>query len=674
MALPQHVLVDQLSEAIQSRTVEAAVFTTFNFDPGFFELHILPTLFPDHQFSSVEQVRLLQLEDCLHDLSDLTVYFDASALDHDGVSPKLAYSRIDVHWRTGVFHPKLVLLLMRDPKLENQQSLLVVCQSANLTRAGWWENVECAHIEELTDAPSQNQCSFRDDLIELVDRIRSRTEHEDHSALERIRLFLLDRIEQSSLDPEINEKSPKTPTRLFGGYDTWRFPDWLTREAGLNEGCNLEIVSPYFDANNANALTQLIEATKPDMVRIYLPEAGDGTTLVTKEVFNEIDQMANVEWAGMPANVTKRQGAGGTDNVADRFVHAKIYRFWHRRHGDAMFIGSVNCTTPAHGSGSQGNLENGFFVDVKNQRFGRSWWLETAQQKPSREFIEHAPDEVQGNDRQLFDVYLKYNWASHKASVLVDGNAQFPILIEDPAGAALFSISSCDLATWEDCSNVAADKLQETLNKSSFVTASSKGSRWRLLVREEGYSHKPSLLRQLTPDEIFRYWSLLSVEQRAEFAEQRLQETLEGLVARPQRLESFVDSVFNQFSGVFHAFGHFRRHLEDSLAAGRTTEAEWRMFGTKYDSLPELLRKLLLPDEHDRVLAYVSFLTAKQIRNWLASNHRSFVSARSEMLKTLDQQLDMGLKHIRQELIEQDALGIKFLNWYDQMFLEEATN
>ena len=29
------------------------------------------------------------------------------------------------------------------------QSLVVACLSANLSRAGWWENVECAHIEEI---------------------------------------------------------------------------------------------------------------------------------------------------------------------------------------------------------------------------------------------------------------------------------------------------------------------------------------------------------------------------------------------------------------------------------------------------------------------------------------------------------------------------------------------
>ncbi len=43
--VPQAVLAEQLGEAIAGRKVRAAVFTTFCFDPGFFELHVLPTLF-----------------------------------------------------------------------------------------------------------------------------------------------------------------------------------------------------------------------------------------------------------------------------------------------------------------------------------------------------------------------------------------------------------------------------------------------------------------------------------------------------------------------------------------------------------------------------------------------------------------------------------------------------
>ena len=59
---PEAVLSGGLAEVVRGRRVRTAVFTTFNFDPGFFELQVLPLLFPQ-SFSQVDKVRLLQLED-----------------------------------------------------------------------------------------------------------------------------------------------------------------------------------------------------------------------------------------------------------------------------------------------------------------------------------------------------------------------------------------------------------------------------------------------------------------------------------------------------------------------------------------------------------------------------------------------------------------------------------
>ena len=43
--IPQEVLSQQLGEKLDGRRVRTAVFTTYTFDPGFFEAHILPILF-----------------------------------------------------------------------------------------------------------------------------------------------------------------------------------------------------------------------------------------------------------------------------------------------------------------------------------------------------------------------------------------------------------------------------------------------------------------------------------------------------------------------------------------------------------------------------------------------------------------------------------------------------
>ena len=162
-AIPLKVLTEQVAEAIDGRRVRCAVFTTFTFDPGFFEINILPVLF-DQPFSQPDKVRRLQLEDALRTIDHVAVYYDRRALAQDGEPAQLDYRRLDVSRSTGYFHPKVILLVVDDHRSDDEsarvdkesdepirQALIVGILSANLTRAGWWENVECAHIEEIND-------------------------------------------------------------------------------------------------------------------------------------------------------------------------------------------------------------------------------------------------------------------------------------------------------------------------------------------------------------------------------------------------------------------------------------------------------------------------------------------------------------------------------------------
>lgn len=200
--VPTAVLSQQLSEAIGDRRVRAGVFTTFTFDPGFFELHVLPILFTQ-PFSQVDEVRRIQLEDAMRTIEHLAVYYDRGALAQDAEAAQLDYRRIDVRRATGCFHPKVILLLVdkhaedadeetEADTQETYQSLIIGVLSANLTRAGWWENVEAAHFENIDDEQLQDdRSSFRHDLISLIRRILDSAGHgEDQTALEQIQVLM----------------------------------------------------------------------------------------------------------------------------------------------------------------------------------------------------------------------------------------------------------------------------------------------------------------------------------------------------------------------------------------------------------------------------------------------------------------------------------------------------
>ncbi|MGH7860123.1 MAG: hypothetical protein ACREQY_22580, partial [Candidatus Binatia bacterium] len=349
-AIPMEVLSRALGDAIGGRQVRTAVFTTFSFDPGFFELQILPTLF-ERSFSQVDKVRRIQLEDALRDLDGITVYYDRSALSQDAQPAQLDYRRIDVRRSTGCFHPKIALLLVDEPEEEPEddeeaeelekslpyQSLVILVSSANLTRSGWWENVECFHIEEIREADlDDTRCAFRPDLMSLIHRIRAcSSPGEDHAALERIHSFLRDRTPRGRTKK--NRVAGAWRTRLFSGQNQLRLSDWLA-DLRLHSDWNLEVISPYFDEGGAGPLVDLVETLDPRETRVLLPRDPDGRACVTKETYEAIGSLPRCSWADLPPDVIRRGKAGGSEKLAPRNVHAKVYRLWAKGEGDVVLV------------------------------------------------------------------------------------------------------------------------------------------------------------------------------------------------------------------------------------------------------------------------------------------------------------------------------------------------
>jgi len=675
---PTGVLSQRFAEALGGRRVRSAVFTTYTFDPCFFELQVLPLLFAQQSFSQIEKVRALQLEDALREVDQLAVYYDRGALSQDAGPARLDYRRLDVRRATGAFHPKLALLLVEDPQEEapgggagGPRSLIIGCFSANLTRAGWWENVECAHFEEVRDKEvDPGRCPFRRDLLAVVRRIRSSAPTgDDHAALDAVHEFLRQRVSAETY--AYASHGGRWHTRLFGGEGGAGLADWLRSASLHRHEWNLEVISPFFDGRDAGALRALVEALAPKQTRVWLPSGDDGEALVRKETYEDA-QALGARWSELPQELTAR-GRGGTgERLAPRRVHAKVYRLWHQDGRQVVLCGSANCTRAGHGPGHAGNLEASFLVD-RSAAGGRArWWLEALDEERVR-FADAPPGEDEGLDAVPIDVTLRYDWSCERLSYRVESAPRGAIGVETLAGVPLFTIDAPVAGDWQDLAPQPARLVGDELPSGSFFVVRCGDDRWRVLVREEGMAHRPSLLSALGPEEILEYWSLLNAEQRAAFLEHHaaLDERLEGLpVIRGQALSS-RGTLFDRFAGIFHAFGCLRRHVDTALAEGREAEAEVRLLGAKYDSLPELLRTMLAPEEADPVIRYVTFLSARQLRDTLAQRHRGFFAARAQAVARLDAWL-ARLDELRAALpLACDGERDAFLAWYEGCFLEE---
>ncbi len=680
--IPHSVLSQELGEAIGTRRVLACALTTFSFDPGFFELEILPILF-DRPFSRIDKVRRIQLEEALRE-TDVAVYYDRAGLVADAQPASLDFRRFDIHRRTGCFHPKLVLALVENPLDDDGEqpgnSLIVAVLSANLTRSGWWENVETGHIEEVRTAQSRrDRCSFRKDLIGLLGKIRRESRSNDeHTALARIETFL--RKEAPTRDALNTAVKQRLHTSLFTGQE--HLADWLAERRLKRFHYHLEVVSPFIDKHEATALRRLIDALDPEEVRVLLPIGFDGKPNVSKEQYEAIAAVAT--WARMPETLTRSGPRGNNEKLPARRVHAKIFRLWKRGAGEVVVVGSANLTEAGCGTSRSGNLEASFLIDETDAGHGGQWLLEPIEEPPT-DFREEATTEGDEGERVGALLSMRFDWVSKRLQWRLDEAFEGRIEIYKLSDELLVGFEGDSCEVWNDAGDQASEAALELLASTSMLRARSlsrtkaKSCSWRVLVREEGMSRKPSLLYQLTPEEILLYWSLLTPEQREVFLIEKLgkEAQLEGMAAGRGNRYRTEDTLFDRFAGLYHAFEQVGRVIDRSLTEENPRDAEALLFGAKYDSVPELLRGVRERStgvdaelQGDPVHAYITFLCAKKLTESVRRKHDSFWKESHELHDVLESELS-HLDALRARIPDLDGED-DFLDWYEKSFLDEV--
>lgn len=679
---PTRVLSEAFAERIGGRRVLAALFTTYTLDPAFFELEILPLLFEGRingGFSPAEKMRRVQLEECLREGAEIDVFYDRGGLVANSQSATLDFQRIDVSRERGIFHPKLVFVLVENPFAEGgkkTRSLIVAALSANLTRSGWWENLETGHFEEVEQPHKQNRrCTFRQDLLDVLTVVaRSAQPRQESGALGKIRNFLEEDAPQHGIKNA--HSKGRYYTRLYAGAKP--LSEWLRDRQLHKRRWNLEIISPYFDEKDARALKTLLTTLagrKQPKVRILLPIEPDGTAAVTAEQFRAVEEM-KARWSRLPSAITRSDGAGKEEGTAPRRVHAKVYRFWRRGEFDVSLVGSPNLTSAGHSH--ENNLEAAFLVNTTDSADDSHWWLKRLDEDHNR-FKEEADSEDGDAEQVGLPLSLRYDWQRHKLEYWLDQDHDGDLRIETIAGGELRMLRRpVRTQEWTDCGPRAADRAKALLQSTSLVRARTSMARgehhWRVLIREEGMSHKPSLLDRLTAEEILEYWSLLSEAQKQRFLAARLEtdDVLPGMGTSNGTLPSSRQTTFDRFAGVFHAFGRLSAWLDQQLAGASRKAAAIRLFGEKHDSLPVLLRKVEEREDRDAVMAYVTFLSAKQVASRVEDRYPDFWDEHREDRRQLERELEK-VTRLGCEIPFSDGDHADFLGWYEEMFLTGAS-
>ena len=668
--IEQAELSKRYQEQLVGQRLRTALFTTFSFDPGFFEQEVLRIFF-DIEVSHSRELRLVKLDDALRELTARpAVYYDARALTYSDVGS----ARLDIERHpmrlNGCFHPKIVCALVETADLDENggrpQKLIVGCQSANLTRSGWWENVECCRIETIKPG---TKSSFVEPLTKFLRWLVRRSPGNSRAAGE-ILTFLNKEVTQY----ERLAKAPLATRFLFTDMTAngRSITQMLIDEAGDElRGMNLEILSPYFDEDEGASPLDELKAglnLNAKTLRVYLPRDDANQALVSQRVHEKYAE----HWGSLPAELL-RNGSGR------RTVHAKVYRFF-RAHPkrEIWFVGSVNLTRAAHQPG--GNMECGFLVERNLEGKPRPVFLiEPDHNKPPA--FAPACDPLEENETLLTHLTLRYNWSTGEAHAHWALKQQrSPILHLTSAGIPLGPLEPLPPDEWRLLPQDLTAALKQRLESSALITVSDDtGSTAQILVMEDGMSHKPSLLHTLSAADILRYWSMLTPEQRSAFLEERLGLLLlsaapDDFTLKQAPLSATQGSLFERCAGFFHAFHTLEKSVREAVKAKRFTHAITRLFGKKHDSLGHLLDRLEATDDpiQDDVDRHVILLCARQSLDHLRTSVADFWADHKCDASALYGRVNALREATRSRLATQ--LDAEFLTWFEKEFLRRESD
>lgn len=657
------VLGEALQEAIGGDEVRALLLTTHDLDPQFLEAEILP-VFLGNTLQHTQRTRQVQLE---HEIRgrdvDIDVYYEGRALAaHEGAA-RLGWSRLRMTGRRGgVFHPKVVLALCSG---DQGESLIVSVASANLTRGGWWTNLEVADVVRLNDGQRHGYLAGLKALVKQLDRAAPALAN--RSATKRVAKFLARQEAYST----ITDGGTLRPTLL---------PGWTSMTAELGRlfgnrlaGSHLEVITPFHDADplaEGSALIGLIDQFRPRSTTIALPMLGVGTPL-PQAVFDRIAADDRIAWGRIPTAYTRL--ADGVD-AGDRSVHAKVYRFW--RGGsepfEVLIAGSHNLSGAAH-SGTT-NFEVSVIHELRGRR--QQPFLERADDRPDA-FDVLDPEEEAQHTPSALPLSLAYDWESGQASARWDaGTPPQPVVISR-AGESVVRV---DLQQRQN--TVALDaqdsgRLREVLMSSCVVTATiHDGSSSPLLLIELNHDLKPLLTGMtLTPAELLALWAIPDLRSRLEKAG-RLQGERGPTEPDLDGAPPATVSMFEQFAGVYHAFQGLKTRIGEMVAAGRVRAAAVLLYGRGLDSPCTVLELVRDQADDDLALAYVTFRCARHLLDAVETDHQSLAT---ELPRQRQELIGVVAHHdrLRRALIESAAESERaeleqFLVWFDDQFDTET--
>lgn len=631
--------------AIGEREVMLAFFSTYSFEPDFFELEVLPLLLGNPALSSNESIRYYQLQSLMRQHEGrLAVVYDLSVFDPQ-LAPRLEVDYMPMRVGGACQHAKLMVLVVRDRK-SKQQSIVFGAGSFNLTKAGWWENLEVGHWVELCEGFAPGNIHRP-----LLDALRFYQAQTPSPVLEKI-LGIAQTFETSADDPSCSF--------YFSGSSSGRihFDSFIAEHTDAK--APLEVISPFFAAEGDNQVILSLLKRHPS-VTVLLPLDEHGQALVHRESVYESLPDETITWGRWTESIRKSHL---DPKSGYRRLHAKIYQSLGE--DPWAFVGSVNLSYKAF----RQNVEAGFLL----RGHATKSLLATLQTQPDRFNVEpEAENQSDSDGQEMPPIHALFDWQSEALHLSSKQVGSLALL--NSASEVLLSVQ---LNAVED-QLVPAPQLKQHLQGSSLMHA-----RWQsdekiatgtVLVSQRNLFCRPTHLPPLDLQALLRIFIGMHESRRLELFGDLAIRLLnasqdEGLQDEflPELIsEGSFESFFAEFSQVNGAFWELAESLGKAEEAGDLQTLAYYLKGHQPDSLRKLLETIAESDSTRKapslIVRYLTLLSvADLLKRFNKHTDATLLNDAEKALSSLEQK----------ELLTQldGAKGEHFLRWFKAKFFE----
>lgn len=631
--------------AIGEREVMLAFFSTYSFEPDFFELEVLPLLLGNPALSSNESIRYYQLQSLMRQHEGrLAVVYDLSVFDPQ-LAPRLEVDYMPMRVGGACQHAKLMVLVVRDRK-SKQQSIVFGVGSFNLTKAGWWENLEVGHWVELCEGFAPGNIHRP-----LLDALRFYQAQTPSPVLEKI-LGIAQTFETSADDPSCSF--------YFSGSSSGRihFDSFIAEHTDAK--APLEVISPFFAAEGDNQVILSLLKRYPS-VTVLLPLDEHGQALVHRESVYESLPDETITWGRWSESIRKSHL---DPQSGYRRLHAKIYQSLGE--DPWAFVGSVNLSYKAF----RQNVEAGFLL----RGHATKSLLATLQTQPDRFNVEpEAENQSDSDGQEMPPIHALFDWQSEALHLSSKQVGSLALL--NSASEVLLSVQLNAV----EGQLVPAPQLKQHLQGSSLMHA-----RWQsdeklatgtVLVSQRNLFCRPTHLPPLDLQALLRIFIGMHESRRLELFGDLAIRLLnasqdEGLQDEflPELIsEGSFESFFAEFSQVNGAFWELAESLGKAEEAGDLQTLAYYLKGHQPDSLRKLLETIAESDSTRKapslIVRYLTLLSvADLLKRFNKYTDATLLNDAEKALSTLEQK----------ELLTQldGAKGEHFLRWFKAKFFE----